>query len=162
VRFNALALAAVACWSIGVIRAAGAAQAVADPSALSDGAGRVLLFRDCVECHGAETVTAQRRSRADWQSVVEDMAGRGAQTSEDERKTLVSYLAANVGRVNVNRASEDELKTVVGLTADEAAAIVAYRAKEGAFKTLDDLKRVPGVDSHTVDERKDRIVFAGQ
>ena len=161
-RFNALALTAVVCWSIGIVRAAGAVQAVADPSALPDGAGRVLLFRDCVECHGTETVTAQRRSRADWQGVVEDMAGRGAQTSEDERKTLVSYLSVNVGRVNVNRASEDELKTVVGLKADEAAAIVAYRTKEGTFKTLDDLKRVPSVDGRTLDERKDRIVFAGQ
>jgi competence protein ComEA len=162
VRFNALVLTAVVCWSIGVVRAAGPVQAVADPSTLPDAAGRVLLFRDCAECHGPETVTAQRRSRAEWQGVVDDMAGRGAATSEDERKTLVSYLSVNVGRVNVNKASEDELKTIVGLKADEAAAIVAYRVTAGAFKTLDDLKRVPGIDARALDERKDRIVFAGQ
>jgi competence protein ComEA len=160
-RFERAFAAAVLFWLAAALHSAGG-QSIVDPSTLPEGEGRAVLFKACAECHGPETVTAQRRTRAEWQGVVEDMVGRGAQASEDEIKALVTFLSINVGRVNVNRASDDELKAVVGLTADEAAAIVAYRTKEGVFKTLEDLKKVPGVDGNKLDERKDRIVFAGQ
>ena len=161
-RFRSLVSAAALLWTTSIPQAIGTGQAVTDPSALPEGDGRELLFRTCAECHGVESVTAERRTRAEWQGVVDDMAGRGAQASDDDVKTLVAYLSINVGRVNVNRASEEDLKAVVGVSADEAAAIVAHRTKEGSFKTLDDLKRVPGVDGRKLDERKGRIVFAGQ
>ena len=51
---------------------------------------------------------------------------------------------------------------VAALTKEQADAIVSTRTRQGDFHTLDDLKKVAGIDARALDERKDRIVFAGQ
>ena len=152
---------AIGVYAVIVVSALAAAQAI-DPSALPAGYGRDVLFRVCGDCHGVETVTAERRTRAEWRGVVEDMSSRGEQATDDEIKKLIDYLSIHVGRVNVNRASADDLKGVLELTPEQASAIVAYRMKEGDFHTIDDLKKVPAIDARRIDERKGRIVFAGQ
>ena len=161
----------VALWVTCAIAASGAVAIAAlpasepqaiDPATLPAGEGRDTLSRICSECHGLESVTAQRRTRTEWRGVVADMAGRGAQISEEELTKLVDYLAVHVGRVNVNRATAADIKAVLELTTDEAAAVVAQRARAGNFGSLDDVKKVPGIDPRKIDERKDRIVFAGQ
>jgi competence protein ComEA len=138
-----------------------ASQSV-DPSTLPAGAGRDVLFKACSECHDVDTALTLRRTRADWRLTVDDMAGRGAQVTEDEIHTLVEYLALHVGRVNVNRETAENLKATLDLSKEQAEAIVALRTREGEFRTIDDLKKVPGIDTKTLDERKGRIVFSGQ
>ena len=138
-----------------------AAQGV-DPSTLPPSADRELLFRVCSECHGVEDALVERRPASEWRSVADDMIRRGAQASDDEIKTIVSYLSVHAGRVNVNRASADDLKAVLELSKEQADAIVAFRTQKGEFHGIDDLKQVPGIDAKALDERKDRIVFAGQ
>ncbi len=139
----------------------GTAQGV-DSSALPPGEDRELLFRVCGDCHGVENVTTQRRTQAEWRSVVDDMTARGAQATEEEIKALVHYLSLHIGRVNVNRASADDLKGVLDLSKEQAEAIVTFRTSQGDFHTIDDVKKVPNIPAQVIDERKDRIVFSGQ
>ena len=138
-----------------------AAQGV-DPSTLPPSADRELLFRVCSECHGIEDALVERRPASEWRSVADDMLRRGAQATDDEIKTIVTYLSVHAGRVNVNRASADDLKAVLELSQEQAEAIVAFRTRQGEFHTIADLKGVPGIDAKAIEERKDSIVFSGQ
>ena len=90
------------------------------------------------------------------------MVARGANSSDDDTKTIINYLATLLGRVNVNKALEPDIEAVLELTPTEASAIVSYRTQSGEFKALDDLKNVPGLDFGKVETKKDRITFAGQ
>ena len=145
---------------LAAVAALTATQAV-DPSTLPEGEGRDALVRACNDCHDLNSVTAQRRSRAEWQAIVEDMVGRGAQAEEGDAKRIAAYLAAHVGRANINRAPEEDLKTIIGFTAEEASAIVKARAGGETLRVLDDVRKVPGVNAEKVDEKKDRIAFGG-
>jgi competence protein ComEA len=149
----------------GVVAATSLTSAAASASPfpqLPDGPGRETLVRVCGDCHGVDVIEGQRRTRAQWREVVEDMVARGANASGDDTKTITDYLATALGRVNVNKAPESEIQTVLELSGPEAAAIVSYRSSSGEFKNLDDLKKVPGFDFTKVEAKKDRVTFAGQ
>ncbi|MDE2367019.1 MAG: helix-hairpin-helix domain-containing protein, partial [Betaproteobacteria bacterium] len=63
--------------------------------------------------------------------------------------------------VNINTATQEELQTLKGITATKAKAIIDYRSKAGAFRSTDDLTKVEGISSHSVDMqqlRKDATV----
>ncbi|HEX8874204.1 MAG TPA: helix-hairpin-helix domain-containing protein [Nitrosospira sp.] len=63
--------------------------------------------------------------------------------------------------VNINTATQEELQTLKGITATKAKAIIDYRSKAGAFRSTDDLTKVEGINSHSVDMqqlRKDATV----
>jgi competence protein ComEA len=142
-----------------------AASSAAQPSAAAfsqsqAGPGNDTLVRVCSDCHGLDVIEGQRRTRAQWREVVEDMVSRGANASEDDTKTIIEYLASALGRVNVNRAAESDIQTVLELSPAEASAIVNYRTNSGQFKNVDDLRKVPGLDFSKVDPKKDRIAFA--
>jgi len=130
-----------------------------DPAALPDGDGKVILVRACSDCHDLGSVVAKRLTPKQWSDVTKDMIVRGVKAEDAEIKTLIEYLALNVGHVNVNKATEAELKTYGGFSAAEAAAIVAARTKGQTFETLDDLKALPGIDAKALEDRKDRIAF---
>ena len=128
---------------------------------LPDGEGRETVIRVCGDCHGVEKIPSPRRSRAEWQDLVEEMAARNGVATPDDIHTIVQYVVANFGRVNVNRSSEGDLVGIVQLTASEASAIVEFRKRAGDYQTLDDLRKVPGLDFTRIQERKDRIGFSG-
>ena len=152
---------------IVVLTSLTAASGLTQPSAaaplqLPPGPGNDTLVRVCRDCHGLDVIEGQRRTRAQWREVVEDMIGRGANASDEDTKTIIDYLATSFGRVNVNRASESDLQMVLELSGDEASAIVNHRTSSGEFKNLDDLKKVAGLDFSKVETKKDRIAFSGQ
>ena len=128
---------------------------------LPDGEGRETVIRVCGDCHGLEKIPSPRRSRAEWQDLVEEMAARNGVATPDDIHTIVQYVVANFGRVNVNRSSEGDLVEIVQLTASEASAIVEFRKRAGDYQTLDDLRKVPGLNFTRIQERKDRIGFSG-
>ena len=132
------------------------------PAELPPGPGRDTLVRVCGDCHGVDVFEGQRRTRAQWRKVVDDMVARGANASDDDTAAIMNYLATVLGRVNVNTASESDIAIVLELASTEAAAIISYRTTSGEFKTLDDLEMVPGLDSSKVKAKKERITFAGQ
>ena len=109
---------------------------------------------------------SQKLTRTQWEAVVGQMVDIGAPASDAEFTQIVNYLAANYGpaapakaKVNVNTASAKELADGLSLTAADGDAIVAYRTKSGKFATLDDVKKVPGIDTAKIDAAKDRISF---
>ena len=128
---------------------------------LPAGEGRETAIRICGDCHGVEKIPSPRRSRAEWQDLVEEMAGRNGVATPDDIRTIVQYVVVNFGRVNVNRASGADLVEIVQLTAAEASAIVEFRTREGDYLTLEDLRKVPKLDFARIQERKDRIGFSG-
>jgi glucose dehydrogenase len=65
---------------------------------LPDGDGKPLVERICSSCHALDTAIDANRTEAEWRTVVDSMAGRGAQGTDAEFKTVVSYLARNFGK----------------------------------------------------------------
>lgn len=127
---------------------------------LPDGAGREVTNRVCGACHEAGVVVKYHNAKDEWQSIVEDMRGRGADGSDDDFKAIVSYLAHYFGlEVNVNKAAAADLESQLEITAAEAAAIVKYRQDQGNFKGFSDLGKVPGLDMKKIEPIKQRIVF---
>ena len=64
---------------------------------LPPGAGRRIVQQDCTLCHGIDSITRSRFSRAGWRATVRDMMNRGAPITEGEYQTVVDYLAHNFG-----------------------------------------------------------------
>ena len=132
---------------------------------LPDAPGKEVVVRVCTGCHGTSQLTRVKRDREHWQRTVERMAGMGATASPADFKTVVDYLAANLGAdaapaletVNVNRAAGWRIARALQLTPAEGDAIAAYREDHGDFKTLDDLAKI--VDRARLEAAKDRIVF---
>jgi competence ComEA-like helix-hairpin-helix protein len=133
---------------------------IAQSQELPDGSGKELTNRVCGACHEAGVVVKYHNSKDDWESVVEDMRGRGADGSDEDFKAIGAYLARYFGPdVNVNRAAAADLESELGITAAEAAAIVKYRQAQGNFKDFSDLGKVPGLDVKKLEPLKQRIVF---
>ena len=134
--------------------------ALAEAQDLPDGSGKEVTNRICSACHEAGVVVKYRNAKEDWESVVEDMRGRGADGSDNDFKAIVAYLARFFGpEVNVNRAAAPDLESQLEITADEAAAIVKYRQAQGRLKDFSDLAKVPGLDTKKLEPIKQRIVF---
>lgn len=127
---------------------------------LPAGQGKEVTGRVCGGCHEASVVTKYRNSKDDWQSIAEDMKARGADGSEDDFQTIVTYLTHFFGpEVNVNKATAKDLETQLELTSAEAEAIVTYRQEKRNFKAFADLKNVSGLDVRKLEPLQQRIVF---
>jgi glucose dehydrogenase len=64
---------------------------------LPAGAGRKIVQADCTLCHGIDSITRSRFSRAGWQATVRDMMNRGAPLTAAQYQAVVDYLARNFG-----------------------------------------------------------------
>jgi competence ComEA-like helix-hairpin-helix protein len=145
----------------------------APPQSLPEGKGRAEVQRICGTCHGMEGIIKARLSADQWNAVVDEMASRGAQATDDEFDRIVSYLAANFGKsregeppsaaapskVDLNRANARELTESLGITQSDAEAIVEYRVRNGTLKSWSDVQKIPGIDQKKLESRKDRITF---
>src|SRR5215471_4474615 len=56
-----------------------------------------VVTRVCAACHPIETVTSQRRTRAQWQESIQQMVARGAKGSDEDLAQVLDYLARNNG-----------------------------------------------------------------
>jgi mono/diheme cytochrome c family protein len=63
-------------------------------------ASRETFQKVCGACHAVETVTAQRRSRAQWQDSISAMIERGAKGTDEEFVGILEYLTAQYGPVS--------------------------------------------------------------
>ena len=81
-------LAAVSTLTVGA-----AAQAQGFP----EGPGKAVLQTACLQCHGADVLTSQLRSREGWTEVVSRMVGSGAQLSDDQYQLVIEYLTRHFG-----------------------------------------------------------------
>lgn len=74
---------------------AGAVIAQSDP--LPDSPEKEMVMQACTQCHGMDVVLNQRRTPDEWNDVVARMVGDGASMSDEEYKTVVSYLSSSFG-----------------------------------------------------------------
>src|SRR3954466_12273411 len=142
--------AGLACSLITVI--AVNAQEPNDPPAAA-------FKRVCSSCHDAERILATRRTRTQWEEVIEKMIDRGAEGTTEDFTTAEEYLLRVSGRVNVNRAQAKDIVAVVGIAEKDANAIVEYRKANGEFKDFDGLCKVPGIDLEKLKQARDAISF---
>lgn len=127
---------------------------------LPSGPGKDTVEKVCTTCHGLEAIVTMQGNKDIWQSVVDDMKGRGADGSNEDFTAIVNYLGKYFGpNVNVNTATAKVLTDELGVTSTEADAIVKYRADKGNFKQFSDLKNVQGLDTAKLEPIQKRIKF---
>jgi|694.fasta_scaffold63036_5 mono/diheme cytochrome c family protein len=71
------------------------ATVAAQADTLPPGPGRDMVAKACAQCHSADVVSAQRKTRADWADTVTQMVASGAQVSDADFDKVVSYLAVS-------------------------------------------------------------------
>jgi competence protein ComEA len=131
------------------------------PKTLPDAQGKETFVMVCSMCHSPNAVIGKQGTKQWWQSKVTEMLQEVTDVPDSDVDTIVNYLAKNfpIVKINVNKASAKELETGLDLTAKESEAIVQYREAKGSFKTLDDLKKVPGLDTVKIESKKDSLEF---
>lgn len=156
-------------YASGAIRAAAAifvaGLAILTGAAIAAGAQEpedqpALAFqRVCSSCHAPDRILATRRTRTQWEEVIQKMIDRGAQGTDEDFTAAELYLLRVSGRVNVNRAPSQDLVDVLGLTQKNADAIAEYRKANGDFKDFDEVCKVPGIDLEKLKQGRDAISF---
>jgi competence protein ComEA len=129
-----------------------AASAETDPA-------HELFIGTCNRCHDAARITALRRTKTEWEEVINKMIERGATGSEDDFMTVFGYLRRHYGKVYINSASSEEITTSLGLSNKDADAVVAFRKANGNFQDFDAVKKVPDIDVKTLEGHKDAVAF---
>jgi competence ComEA-like helix-hairpin-helix protein len=126
----------------------------------SDDAGSQTFTTVCGRCHPIERVTVNRRSRSQWEETITTMiTARGAQISDEDFDTVLTYLTRVYGRVDINRAAADDITEVLAIPESMAGAIVAYRSEHGRFEDFEALAKVPGIDRAALEKRREAIAF---
>ena len=139
--------------AFAVITASGVQDAPAKPS-------KVMFEKTCSACHTAESVASARRTREQWQEVMDEMVSQqGAKIGDEEYSPILEYLVAAFGKVNVNTAPADEIAQITGLSQKDAEAIVKFRKDNGKFEDFDGLGKVPGVDLKKLESKRDAIAY---
>jgi competence protein ComEA len=128
-------------------------------SRFPEGDGKAALFRVCSECHGAESAVGQLKTREEWRRTLDEMAGYGAQGSDEDWTQILEYLVRHFSLIAVNKATAAELAPTLDVPASVAESIVRYRDEHGRLASIDDLKKVPGLDPARIEARRDRLVF---
>ena len=146
-----LALAAALFAGVSVALAAGT-QEPEDHAA-------VAFKRVCANCHDAERILSARRTRTQWEEVIDKMIERGAAGTDEDFAAAEQYLLRVSGRVNVNRALSNDIVDVLGLTQKDADAILEYRKSNGEFQDFDGLCKVPGIDLEKLKQGRDAVSF---
>jgi len=151
----------VRCAALVVVALMGARLA---PAQLPDGPGRNETITLCSQCHAAEVVMSVAQNRAGWAATLRKMSALGAKGTDEDFRAALEYLAAHfpaqeVPRINLNSATAIELESGLTLRRSQAAAIIAYRSQHGPFASLEDLKKVPGLDTTLIVAKRDRVTF---
>ena len=161
--FFAIGIAAFALVASTLIAAAPfnqtAAQQPSSGASQTDDPDAGLFTQMCVKCHEAARITALRRTKVEWEEIINKMIERGATGSEQDFETVYGYLLRNYGKLNINRATADDIAMIVRLSEKDAKGIVAYREANGPFADFEAVKKVPDIDLKKLDEHKDAIAF---
>jgi competence protein ComEA len=131
---------------------------------LPPGPGREETEKMCSSCHELARSISLRQDRDGWKATINKMLGLGAEGTEQEITLVVDYLATHypadvLPPLDVNKAKAIDFETRLSLRRSEAAAVIQYRQQHGPFKSIDDLKKVPGINTSKIDAKKDGLVF---
>ena len=64
---------------------------------LPDGVGKELVMTVCTQCHDTARIVSKKKTKDEWNELVDSMAARGAKASDEEFDTIVNYLAKYFG-----------------------------------------------------------------
>ena len=78
----------------GVVMPAGGDSTVA---VVDDGPGKKVLDTRCLACHDTSLISQQRLTIPGWTREVDKMIGWGAGVADEEKRSLIEYLAAHFG-----------------------------------------------------------------
>jgi competence protein ComEA len=112
----------------------------------------------CGACHTVSLVTGLR-SEEEWTETIQKMVNLGAKGSDEQFDRVMWFLLSTLTKVDVNTATASQIAPVLDISDATAEAVIKRRTEIGKFKALDDLKKIPGVDSAKLEARKDRIGF---
>jgi len=84
-------------FSLTAFAAALPARAEGPNDILPEGPAKALVERACTACHQAPQVVARRRTAEEWDIMLDQMVGRGAQLTEAEQNQVYDYLVTNFG-----------------------------------------------------------------
>src|SRR5215831_4077187 len=91
--------------SLGMLAAIVSAQtATSKDTRLPDGPGKAALLKACGECHGADSAVGQLKTRDEWSKTLDEMAGNGAQATDEEWSQILDYLDKHYSLILVNKA----------------------------------------------------------
>jgi len=149
--------------SVSASQTAPVAQSAEHPE-FPPGDGRDTVLRLCVKCHSPNVILANGQNRLGWENTITKMVRLGAVGTDEDFSDIADYLTTNfppspIQKIFVNMAKDAQLAAVLGISVDDAKAIVAYRDQVKGFKSIDDMKKVPGVDTKKIDAKKDNLVF---
>jgi competence protein ComEA len=147
-----LVAAASVLTAVSIVAASGQQDASKD-------AGAETFTAVCSKCHTPERILAARRTRTQWEEILDKMTKLGAQVTDDNYDTLMDYLLRRYGMININRGESKEIALVVNLPAADADAIVKYRADHGPFADFDAVAKVPGIDVKKLEANRAAISF---
>jgi hypothetical protein len=157
-------VAAFAASTVGGAQEPAAPQAPAagDPAAaftLPPGPGSSDFQATCTMCHTPDRIVSVRRTRIEWEEILDKMVTRGAQITDSNYVPIEDYLLRNFGKANVNRAPKDDMVLVFGLTPSEADTLIGYRKEHGPIADFDALLTVPGVDTAKLKTKREAVTF---
>jgi competence ComEA-like helix-hairpin-helix protein len=124
-----------------------------------DDKGAAAFTAVCSKCHPADRIVATRRTRSQWEEILDKMTKLGAQVTDDNYDSLITYLLSRYGKINVNRGEAKDLAMVASISAKDAETIVKYRTEHGDFADFDALSKVPGIDVKVLEEHKAALDF---
>ena len=93
-------------WAMGVTKAdvtprplpgATAKPQAANDGGLPEGPGKSALLQVCSECHDVDQAVSMRLAEKDWKDLIELMIDRGASGSEEDFRSILTYLSKNYG-----------------------------------------------------------------
>lgn len=67
------------------------------------------------------------------------------------------FVHAQQPTIDINTADAVALASLDGIGASKAEAIIAYREANGAFETPEDLSKVKGIGSRTIEKNAERL-----
>ena len=147
--------AAIFVAGLAVVTGAAMATSAQEP----DDRPAAAFKRVCSSCHDADRILATRRTRTQWEEIIEKMIDRGAEGTADDFTATEEYLLRVSGRVNINRALSKDIVAVLGLAQKDADTIAEYRKANGDFKDFDEVCKVPGIDLERLKQGRDAISF---
>lgn len=121
--------------------------------------GEATFTATCSKCHTPERILAARRTKTDWEGILEKMTKLGAPVTDENYDTLMDYLLRRYGKVNINRGDAKEIALIVNLSAADADTIVKYRSEHGDFPDYDAVAKVPGIDLKKLDQHREAISY---
>jgi hypothetical protein len=131
----------------------------AAPLTLATGPGMQEFQTTCVMCHAPDRIVGARRTRIEWEEIMDKMVSKGAQITDANWTVIEDYLLRNYGKANVNRAPKDDLVLVLGLTPADADRLLAYRKEHGPLADFDALLAVPGIDAKALEAHRAAAAF---